>query len=248
MSDEPVRYRVDDGVAVVTIARPARMNALDAATRAALLSALATLDADSEARVGVLTGEGVRAFCAGGDLAEVVGPEEMLRFASAFGAEKPLVAAVNGVAYGAGFLLAQACDLVVASATARFAIPETKIGRSAAWAAGLPSWIPPRAAMELLLTGDPVGARRAYELGLVNEVVPAANLMAAALALAGRVAERAPLAVLAAKRMTRLTADLAGHRVADELAEIWRPVRESADADEGVAAFLEKRRPRWTGK
>jgi enoyl-CoA hydratase/carnithine racemase len=248
MSGASVRYRVHDGVALVTIARPERMNALDAAAREGLLAAMTALDADEEARVGVLTGEGVRAFCAGGDLAEEVTPEAMLRFAGAFGADKPLVAAVNGVAYGAGFLLVQACDLVVASATARFAVPETKLGRSAAWAAPLSSWIPPRAAMELLLTGDPIGARRAYELGLVNAVVPAADLIEAALALAGRIAERAPLAVRAAKRMTRLTAGLAGTQVESELAEIWRPVRESRDAEEGVAAFREKRSPRWTGR
>ncbi|WP_020660826.1 enoyl-CoA hydratase/isomerase family protein [Amycolatopsis benzoatilytica] len=249
MSAELVRYRTEDDIAVLTINRPEASNALNAATREQLLAALAAMDADAAVRVGVLTGAGERAFCAGGDLRELgEDPEPMRRFVDRLRVRKPLIAAVNGVAYGAGFLLLQVCDLCVSSTGARFAVPEVKLGRSLSWAAGLPWLLPPRAVMELLLTGDPIGAERAYELGLVNAVVPPGDLLGEACALARRVAAGAPLTALAAKQMVRLSSAVELRQMAAELAALWQPVLDSADAQEGIEAFQARRPARWSGR
>jgi enoyl-CoA hydratase/carnithine racemase len=160
---------------------------------------------------------------------------------------KPVIAAVNGVAYAGGFLLAQQCDLVVAADTARFAVTEVKVGRGSPWAAPLSWLLPPRVAMEILVTGEPLTAQRAYEVGLVNRVVPAAELAEATQALAEGIAANAPLSVLAAKATVRLSAE---HSLAAAYAEadrIWEPVYLSRDAQEGPTAFRDKRAPRWTG-
>jgi len=162
--------------------------------------------------------------------------------------DKPLIAAVNGAAYAGGFLLAQSCDLCLAAEHATFAISEVKVGRGAPWAAPLPWLIPPRIAMQLLLTGDPISARRAHEVGLVNEVVPAADLRAAAQAMAERIAANAPLSVAAGKRTVGLIAEHPLSRAYQAADEIWEPVYLSEDAQEGPAAFREKRRPVWKGR
>jgi enoyl-CoA hydratase/carnithine racemase len=157
---------------------------------------------------------------------------------------KPVIAAVNGIAWAGGFLLTQCCDLCIAADTATFAITEVKVGRGAPWAAPLSWLMPPRVALQILLTGDPITAQRACELGLVNEVVPAASLRERAQAMAERIAANAPLSVLAAKR----TAYLSRPDVFEEAERIWAPVYLSADAQEGPAAFRDKRQPVWTGR
>jgi len=162
--------------------------------------------------------------------------------------EKPTIAAVNGVAFAGGFLLAQMCDLCLAADHAQFAITEAKVGRGTPWAMPLPWLIPPRVALELLLTAEPISAARAYDVGLVNRVVPLADLRATAQAMAETIAANAPLSVLAGKEMVYRAA--AG-RSATELAEaeaIWEPVYLSEDAQEGPRAFREKRPPRWQGR
>jgi enoyl-CoA hydratase/carnithine racemase len=203
----------------------------------------------------VLTGAGDRAFCAGGDLREmaegaltVPPPDFLPQFGRNVAVAKPTIAAVNGVAYAGGFLLAQQCDLVVAADTARFAVTEAKVGRGSPWAAPLPWLVPPRVAMQLLLTGDPVDASRAREIGLVNEVVPLADLHATAQALALRIAANAPLSVRAAKATVGLVAQLPLAQAYEEAERIWRPVYESADAQEGPAAFRDRRPPVWQGR
>jgi enoyl-CoA hydratase/carnithine racemase len=178
-----------------------------------------------------------------------VPPQEFLpQIGRTIAVDKPVIAAVNGVAYAGGFLLAQSCDLCIAAETATFAISEVKVGRGAPWAAPLPWLIPPRVAMQLLLTGDPITARRAHEIGLVNEVAPAAALHAAAQAMAERIAANAPLSVRAGKQTVGLIAEhplSEAFRAADA---IWEPVYLSEDAQEGPAAFREKRRPVWKGR
>jgi len=171
-------------------------------------------------------------------------PDFVPQFGRNIEVAKPTIAAVNGVAYAGGFMLTQCCDLCIAADTARFAVTEVKVGRGSPWAAPLSWLLPPRIAMEILLTGDPVSAQRAYEIGLVNQVVPAADLRAAAQALAERIAANAPLSVLASKR----TAYLSRPEVFDEAERIWAPVYHSADAQEGPAAFRDKRPPAWTGR
>jgi enoyl-CoA hydratase/carnithine racemase len=255
MSEEAISYEVVDGVAWLTINRPEARNALNAAVRRGLFDVVHRFNADDTAKVLVLTGAGDEAFCAGGDLKEMsetaltVPPPD---FAPQFGRNievvKPTIAAVNGVAFAGGFLLAQQCDLVVAAAHATFAVSEVKVGRGSPWAAPLSWLLPPRLALQILLTGDPITAERAREVGMVNEVVPAAQLRARTQEIALRIASNAPLSVLAAKRTVYLSAQ---HHLAEayDLAdEIWEPVYLSADAQEGPAAFREKRTPVWTGR
>jgi enoyl-CoA hydratase/carnithine racemase len=250
-----VTYEVVDRVAWLTIDRPETRNALSAEVRAGLWDGVRRFTADDGAAVLVLTGAGDRAFCAGGDLREmaegaltVPPPDFLPQFGRNVVVDKPTIAAVNGVAYAGGFLLAQQCDLVVAADTARFAVTEVKVGRGSPWAAPLPWLVPPRVAMQLLLTGDPVDASRAREIGLVNEVVPLAELRDTAQALALRIAANAPLSVRAAKATVGLVAQLPLAQAYEEAERIWRPVYESADAQEGPAAFRDKRTPVWQGR
>ena len=252
---EVVRYERTGPAAWVTIDRPDARNALNAEVRAGLFAAADRFNADPEARVLVLTGAGDRAFCAGGDLKEmaetsltVPPPDFLPQFGRNLLVEKPTIAAVNGVAFAGGFLLAQMCDLCLAADHAQFAITEAKVGRGTPWAMPLPWLIPPRVALELLLTAEPISAARAYDVGLVNRVVPLADLRATAQAMAETIAANAPLSVLAGKEMVYRAA--AG-RSATELAEaeaIWEPVYLSEDAQEGPRAFREKRPPRWQGR
>lgn len=254
MSD-PVTYEVVDGVAWLTIDRPEARNALSAAVREGLWDGTRRFNDDAGAQVLVLTGAGEKAFCAGGDLKEmaqggltVPPPDFAPQFGRNIDVAKPTIAAVNGVAFAGGFLLAQQCDLVVAAEHATFAITEVKVGRGAPWAAPLSWLVPPRIALQILLTGDPISAHRAHEVGLVNEVVPKDQLRDCAQELALRIAANAPLSVLAAKK----TAYLAAHHRMDEAytraESIWEPVYLSADAQEGPRAFREKRAPVWKGR
>ncbi|MDQ1662134.1 MAG: hypothetical protein QOJ68_2114 [Blastococcus sp.] len=250
-----VRYEVVERVAWLTIDRPEARNALSAEVRAGLWAGIRRFNDDDGAAVLVLTGAGDQAFCAGGDLREmaegalaVPPPDFLPQFGRNIAVAKPTVAAVNGVAYGGGFLLAQNCDLVVAADTARFAVTEARIGRGSPWAAPLPLLVPPRIAMQLLVTGEPIDARRAYEVGLVNEVVPAADLRAAAQRLGERIAANAPLSVRAAKATVGLVAGLPLAEAFEAAEAIWEPVYRSRDAQEGPAAFRDKRTPVWQGR
>jgi enoyl-CoA hydratase/carnithine racemase len=252
---EPVRYEVTSGVAWLTIDRPAARNALSKAVRDGLFSGVRRFNDDESAKVLVLTGAGDRAFCAGGDLKEMADtaltvppPDFVPQFGRNITIDKPTIAAVNGVAYAGGFMLAQNCDLVIAAESARFAITEVKVGRGSPWAAPLSWLVGPRVALEILLTGDPLTAARACEVGLVNRVVPDADLRAEAQALAERIAGNAPLSVRAAKKTAYLSARMGIAEAFDEAERIWEPVYLSADAQEGPAAFRDKRPPAWTGR
>jgi enoyl-CoA hydratase/carnithine racemase len=249
-----VGYEPDGPVAWLTIERPDTRNALSAEVRQGLWDGFRRFNKDDDAAVLVLTGAGDKAFCAGGDLKEMAAqtlrvppPDFMPQLGRNIDVDKPVIAAVNGVAYAGGFLLTQCCDLVVAAEHARFAITEVKVGRGAPWAAPLPYLLPPRVAMQMLLTGDPLAAARGYELGLVNEVVPAAELRARARDLAVRIAANAPLSVRAAKRTVGLLARLPLAEAYDEAERIWEPVYLSEDAQEGPRAFGERRAPVWSG-
>ena len=249
MSDA-VRYERDGPVAWVTIDRPGARNAIDQSVRDGLRAAAARFNGD-DAAVLVLTGSGDVAFCAGADLKEMAAmrlevppPDYVPIFGRNVEVAKPTIAAVNGVAYAGGFLLAQMCDLCVAAEHARFAITEARVGRGAPWAAPLPWLVPTRVAMELLVTGEPITAARAHEVGLVNRVVPMAALRDSVQALGETIAANAPLSVAAAKRTVYL-AMAAPYEAADAL---WEPVYVSEDAQEGPRAFAERRAPRWQGR
>jgi enoyl-CoA hydratase/carnithine racemase len=252
---EPVRYHRDGGVAWLVIDRPEARNAINRAVGAGLWDGFRRFEADPAAAVLVLTGAGDAAFSAGADLKEMaalgmtVPPRDWVpHLGRNLQVTKPVIAAVNGVALGGGFLLAQMCDLCVAGESARFGITEARWGRGAPWAAPLPWLVPPRVALELLLTGEPIGARRAYEVGLVNRVVPDAALREEAGRLAATIAANAPLSVRAAKAMVHAAAgrDLDG--ALDEGWRLFEPVYLSEDAQEGPRAFLEKRPPVWKGR
>lgn len=250
-----VHYQRVGPVAWVTIDRPEARNALSAETREKLLARIGKFNNDEAAKVLVLTGSGDTTFCAGGDLKEMaeVGlevppPDFVVQPGRTLDVPKPTIAAVNGAALAGGFLLAQQCDLVVAAEHATFAISEVKVGRGAPWAAPLSWLIPPRLALELLITGDPITAERAREVGLVNHVFPAAELRQRVQQLGERIATNAPLSVLAGKRTAYLSARHSLDEAYDLAEEIWAPVYLSEDAQEGPRAFRDKRRPEWKGR
>ncbi len=254
MADE-VRYEVADGAAWITIDRPEARNALNTAVRTGLKDAFLRAEADEAVSVVVITGAGDRAFCAGGDLKEMADvaltvppPDYVPQPGRTLAITKPVVAAVNGIAFGGGFLLAQSADLVVAAETASFGITEARVGRGAPWAAPLPWLVPPRLALQMLLTGAPITARRAYEVGLVNEVVPAEDLVPRTRELVGTIVANAPLSVRAGKAMVYAVAEHGRSRAFEVAEEIWEPVYLSDDAQEGPRAFSERRRPQWSGR
>ncbi|MFD9664924.1 enoyl-CoA hydratase/isomerase family protein [Rhodococcus sp. NPDC059968] len=254
ISTAAVTYEVRNSIAWLTINRPDARNSLNRAVREGLFAGVRRFNDDESAKVLVLTGSGDKAFCAGGDLKEMsqeqltVPPVDFVpQFGRNIEVDKPTIAAVNGAAFAGGFLLAQTCDLCIASSTATFAISEVKIGRGSPWAAPLPLMIPPRIAMEIVLTGAALTAQRAYEIGFVNQVVEPGELADATQRFAELIAANAPLSVSAGKKTAKLTAEhpLSG---AFEMAEkIWEPVYLSDDAQEGMLAFSEKRRPHWKG-
>jgi enoyl-CoA hydratase/carnithine racemase len=252
---DEVIYELRDAVAWVTINRPDARNALNKAVREGLREAFERFGADDDASVLVLTGAGDKAFCAGGDLEETsdaalqVPPRDFVPYLGrTVHVDKPVIAAVNGVAYAGGFLLVQMADLCIAADHARFAITEAKVGRGSPWAAPLPWIVGPRVAMELMVTGEPIDAQRAYEVGLVNRVVPAGDLGDAAQAMAAGIAANAPLSVRAAKRLVYASASLGWHDALEAGDRIYEPVYLSEDAQEGPRAFKEKRAPRWSGR
>jgi enoyl-CoA hydratase/carnithine racemase len=254
MSDV-VRYEIEDAVAWLTIDRPEARNALSKAVRDGLWEGFRRFADDDSAAVLVLTGAGEKAFCAGGDLKEMsasslrVPPPDFLPYLQrTVKTDKPVIAAVNGVAFAGGFLLAQMVDLVIAADHARFAITEARVGRGSPWAAPLPWLIPPRVAMEIMVTAEPITAQRAYELGLVNKVVPLAELHDAAQAMARTIAANAPLSVRAAKSLVYLSAEHGWSAALDAADELYEPVYLSEDGQEGPRAFAEKRAPRWQGR
>jgi enoyl-CoA hydratase len=244
----------DGHVFVVTLNRPAKRNALNAELRAALRAAFDEFDQDPGLRVAVLTGNGP-VFCAGGDLVEMasqqvqIPPAEWgLLLGSRGAVRKPVIAAVNGPAFAGGFRLAQQCDLCIAADTATFGITEVKRGRGAPWAAPLIDIVPRRVMMEILLTGEPIDAARAYEVGLVNDVVPEDRLVERAIEMARIVAANAPLSVLAAKRLVDLSCEMGTSAALAAADAVYEPVYRSEDAIEGPLAFAERREPVWQGR
>ncbi|WP_067671421.1 crotonase/enoyl-CoA hydratase family protein [Nocardia miyunensis] len=253
MSDV-VRFEVADRIAVITLDRPERRNAVDLPTAQAISAALDELDARDDVSVGVLTGAG-GIFSAGMDLKAFSATKERpITERGGFGiverpAAKPLIAAVEGKALGGGFEIALACDLIVAADNAEFGLPEVKRGLVAA-AGGvlrLPRRIPPTVAKELVLTGEPISAARAQDLGLVNRVVPAGTAADHARTLAAAIAANAPLAVRTAKLLIDESADWPAAEAFARQAPHTDAVRSSRDAAEGARAFVEKRAPAWSG-
>jgi len=246
------------GVALVTINRPERMNAIDPQLNSALEQVIQRLGTDADVRCIVITGAGDRAFCAGAHIPTLL-PHlaEMLRLGTddpqfagvthRAPSGKPLIAAINGVALGGGLELALACDIRIAASTARLGLPEITVGvlAGAGGCTRLPRSIPPALAAEMILSGSPIDAERALASGLISRILPPGELLKAALDLAETIASRAPRAVRACTELLRrqwrrdLVPALAEER------EVFAGVMATQDAREGIEAFAQKRAPRF---
>ena len=253
-----VDLSVAGGIARVTLNRPERLNAIDSAAEATLDRIWAEIEGDESVRCVVLTGAG-RAFCAGADMKEE-GPGGLAYWAGTgdhgFGGialggrlSVPLVARVNGLALGGGFEMALGCDLVVAAEGASFGLPEPRVGRLPLdGMVTLPRRIPRALAMGLLLTGRRIGAAEALAIGLVNEVAPEGALDEAVDAWVRDIVACAPLSLRAIKRSVCDTRHLTAAEARNARLPSLVDALQSRDADEGVAAFREKRTPAWTGR
>ena len=257
-ADPVLLERLGGGIARVTLNRPEVRNAINGPVASALGRAVRDIEADPEIRVAILTGAGHKAFCAGADLGEIARGNEATLWTAEGGfagfvdavRSKVWIAAVKGFALAGGLELLLACDLAVASEDAVFALPEVKRGLIAG-AGGLyrlPKAIPRAVAIEMIVTGDPVGAARARDLGLINRVVPAQRVDDEALGLARIVAANAPQAVRESLKIARI----AGERAEAELRRLsdaaLAEIKASQDIREGAQAFMEKRAPRWSGR
>ncbi len=264
MTYRDVLYRTADGIATITVNRPQAMNVLTYATLDELEHAFLTARDDQTIRVVILTGAGEKAFTAGFDIREIHTtleqgsqlsrdrfarrPQRLLTLIERLG--KPVIAAVNGYALGGGCEIVQVCHLAVAADTARFGQPEINLGFNPCWGGSqrLPRQVGRRQAMELILTGEMIDAREAHRIGLVNKVVPPSDLMAEAEKIARGIAAKSPVAL-------RLCLEAMIHGMEMPLtdglryeAALFGMAATTEDALEGAKAFLEKRKPAFTGK
>jgi enoyl-CoA hydratase len=244
-----------DSILFLQLNRPEKRNAVNTELREALRDAMHEFAVDSSLRVAIITGSGDKAFCAGADLKEMADkrrtvppPDYFAEFAPDDFVDKPVITAVNGAAYAGGFRLAQFGDLCIASENASFAISEAKWSRGAPWAAPLTRMLPRRVIAELLLTAQPISAQRAYEVGLVNEVVPHDRLIDRAWEIAGTIVDNAPLTITACKWLMRVAGEAGVSATTAIAGEIFKSVYTSEDALEGPRAFREGRKPVWQGR
>lgn len=250
-----VLISTSNSILTIVINRPSAKNAINTAVSHTIAAAMDELDSREDLRVAVITGAG-DTFCAGMDLKAFAAGERPFLEGRGFAGlverlpVKPLIAAVEGYALAGGFEIALASDLIVASRTASFGIPEVKRGLIAA-AGGLmrlPRQIPRKLAMELALTGEFMSAQRAYELGLVNRLTEPGTALTEALHLASLIVANAPLSVAASKRIILDSENWASTEQFEKQQPIVARIFESEDAQEGATAFAEKRPPEWRGK
>ncbi len=261
MSDNLIVFEApEDGVALLTVNRPDKLNALNARVMGELESAVARAETDDAIRGLIVTGAGEKAFVAGADISELaIGDAARGRKMSLHGQGifrrlerlgKPSVAAINGYALGGGLELALACTFRLATPTSKLGLPEIKLGILPGYGGTgrLPRLIGASRALELLLTGEPVEAAEAERVGLVNRVVPAADLLGAARALLRKIAERPPLAVAAILQTVWNGLDLGLEPALNLEASAFAALATTEDAREGTRAFLEKRKPVFKGR
>lgn len=261
-ADSGIRYRLDGHVARITLDRPRVLNALDARAEVALTGIWQRIEADPRVRVVVLTGAGERAFCTGADMSAGAVHRTGLEYWAArdpdgFGGlslretlHVPVIARVNGYALGGGMEMVLGADIVVAADTAVFGLTEPRVGRMPldGGIAQLVRRVPYTQAMGMLLTGRKVGAAELYRMGLVNEVVPAAELDGAVSRWVDDVLACAPTSVRAIKQMVLSTGGLSARQAQSQRSPALMAALDSEDSREGLAAFQQKRPPQWTGR
>jgi enoyl-CoA hydratase len=254
-----VLYDQEEQIVTITLNRPEALNAINRQLRQELNEAILRFDRDETARVAIITGAG-RAFCAGRDLKEraadnaagiqaratdSMGTDSLAWFAQTW---KPLIAAINGYAMAGGWAIAQICDLRLAADDAMMGITEARWSLLPPFATVLPKLIPMAAALELVLTAQPITAQRAYEIGFVNKVVPKERLMDEAKELARQIIDNAPLSIRYFKELAYRGLDMSEPALAALTRHLYDQLLRTEDSKEGPRAFAEKRKPRWQGR
>ena len=256
---ETVLYEKRDNIVIITLNRPDALNSINRQLRQELADVITEFDSDPEAFVAVVTGAG-RAFCAGRDLKEraednaegvqarafhSMSPERPYMWPQTW---KPMIAAVNGFALAGGWSIAQMCDLRIASEDARLGITESKWSLLPPFGTILPKMIPLSAVLELVFTAAPITAQRAYDIGFLNKVVPAEDLMEEAIGMAQQVAENAPLAVQYFKELAYRGLNMSTQDISSLTYHMYDQLLTTEDSKEGPRAFAEKRKPNWQGR
>ncbi len=242
-----ITYESRDGIAIITINRAEARNAINSAVVNGLQAAWRRF-AQEDDRVAVLTAAGEHAFSAGADLKDLPKDVWLAMPNLSVPCDKPVICAVNGFAVGAGATIVMLADMAVAEEQAQFIYPEAKLGAFAGVMAGFPPRMQYKAALEWLMTGDPMTAQRAYEIGLVNRLAPKGQGLKVALEVAAKIAGNAPLVVQAMKSIARSTLQRSSTELYYPQREMLEGIARSADLQEGVASFKEKRQARFTGR
>ena len=243
-------YEKKDHIAYLTLNRPP-LNTMSVELSRQLIKALHDYDADNDLYVAIITGTGDRSFCAGADLTDVEHIEAGVNWEADYdwqlaNVKKPLIGAINGYSLGAGFTLALCCDIRIASEKASLGTPDQKLNTVDAYASIMLSrMIPASTAMEVLMTGDRLSAQEAYRIGLVSRLVPPAELIPAAEAIAKKICGNGPVALWACKELNRRTRYMSLDDSLSLFKSITGPILKMDDTKEGITAFFEKRRPVW---
>ena len=256
-TEEVLSQLSDAGILTITINRPEKRNAINAKTSQAMEDILNNAEKDNDVRVIIITGSGEKIFCAGEDLSELSESGECQTvlehgFAGITNrlSSKPIICAVNGTAVGGGMEIAMACDIIVAAKSARFGLPEVKVGliASTGGIVRLARELPRKIAMELCLTGKLIYAEEAKEIGIINYAVESEELMAKAIELAETIVKNAPLSLKATKEIMHVANSMSLQDALRFSDVTYKYIEKTDDGKEGPLAFVEKRDPSWTGK
>jgi enoyl-CoA hydratase len=234
-------------ISIIRINRPERLNAIGQAVAVEMQQAFHTFDADSEKRVAILSATGNRAFTSGADVNDL--PELWRAIPNVgFQTDKPIIAATSGWVVGGGIVMVMMCDLMVSTEDTQFYYPEAMLGTTAGGISSLVARMPHKLAMEVMLLGSKISARRAYDVGFVNRVVPNGEHETEALKMAEQLLDSAPLVIAALKRLVNEVMPTGPIERMVAVSQTIAKVRQSADLQEGIRAYKEKRKPRFTGR